>query len=352
MFFDFSDWAVVARKDNTGFGRQAQDARKVLQVGFHFVCPSDRIEGEPPVGDDEFWLRDDLSEDDLAALLGKVKGIIFFETYTTWHRSLLRVCKKLGVKSVCVPNWEWFRGDDPMWNLCDFFACPTQFTEKIVRSYGWKNARYIPWAFDISRFPMRIISGPARLFIHNAGLVDPDDRKGTRDVIRAFTRVSRSDLRLIVRMQKEAPLPKIDSRIDVRVGNLKTPEELYKTGDVAVQPSKMEGVGFMVIEPFSVGLPVITTNYPPMNEFVRQPEMLANLKWFKRKAFPSHWVKHTHLRLPRISDLARRIAWCAENDLGPISMQNRQAAERLFNPQRLRQIWADMLRALDAPQNS
>ena len=40
----------------------------------------------------------------------------------------------------------------------------------------------------------------------------------------------------------------------------------------------------MVIEPVASGIPVIATNYPPMNEFVRQPEMLTKLQWFKRKA--------------------------------------------------------------------
>jgi glycosyltransferase involved in cell wall biosynthesis len=346
MSFDFAQWAVVARKDNTGFGRQAADVRQVLKLGYHFVCPSDRIEGKPPEGPDEFWLRADFSEEQLRALLSKVRGIIFFETYGTWHPLLLKVAKELGVKSVCVPTWEWFRGKDPIWKLCDFFACPTRFTVGIVEGYGWKNAVYLPWTLDLSRFAARKITGPGRLFIHNAGLVDPDDRKGTRDAIRAFKKVKRDDIRLIVRMQKEAALPPLDSRIELQVGNVANPEELYATGDVAIQPSKMEGIGFMVIEPVCAGLPVITINYPPMNEFVRQPEMLAKLRWFRRKAFPTNWVKHAHLRLPNLGDLAQRIAWCAQNNLEPISLGNRHHAEGLFDPDRLRLIWTQRLSAL------
>ena len=108
----------------------------------------------------------------------------------------------------------------------------------------------------------------------------------------------------------------------------------------------MEGIGFMVVEPLCVGLPVITTNYPPMNEFVRHPEMLTKLKWFKRRAFANNWVKHAHLRLPRISDLADRIMWCADNDLARISSENRRFAESLFDPARLRQVWVDCLQTL------
>jgi glycosyltransferase involved in cell wall biosynthesis len=340
---DFADWAVVARKDNTGFGRCAADVRRVLGIGFHFVCPSDRIEGRPPEGDDEFWLRPDWSEQQLAALLSRVKGILFFETYGTWHPALLKVAKALGVKTVCIPTWEWFRGEDPTWKLCDLFACPTKFTLDIVTSFGWQQARYIPWTLDIKRFPAREIAGPARLFIHNAGLVDRDDRKGTRDAIRAFIGVKRDDIRMIVRMQQTVPLPAIDSRIDVQVGDIADPEDLYKVGDVAIQPSKMEGIGLMVVEPVSSGMPVIATNYPPMNEFVRQPEMLTKLKWFRRKAHATNWVKQAHLRLPRISDLSRQIHWCADNDMAPISVANRRFAEATFDPSGLRDRWAQCL---------
>lgn len=346
MSFDFSKWAVVARKDDTGFGRCAADIRKVLGLGFHFVCPSDRIEGKSLEGNNEFWLHNDFSEDELAGLLSRVKGILFFETYGTWHPALLKVAKRLGLKTVCIPTWEWFRGKDPMWKLCDFFACPTRFTVGIVKSYGWQNARYVPWSLDLQRFPARTVNGPARLFIHNAGLVDHDDRKGTRDAISAFKRVRRDDIRLVVRMQKEAPMPAPDCRIEVCVGNLPKPEDLYAAGDVAIQPSKMEGIGFMVIEPVCSGIPVITINYPPMNEFVRQPEMLTKLKWFKRRAYANNWVKHSHLRLARITDLARKIEWCASNDLAPIGMANRRFAETTFDPGNLRQQWAEALSAI------
>jgi glycosyltransferase involved in cell wall biosynthesis len=346
MIFDFSEWAVLARKDDTGFGRQAADIRNVLGVGHHFVIPSDRMPGRPPQGLDEACLRPDFSEDQLADLLNTVKGIIFFERYETSHPALLKVARKLGVKSVCVPNWEWFNGEDLTWELCDFFACPTRFTVNIVQGYGWRRSKYVPWTLDLGRFSQRKIQGNARLFIHNAGLVDRDDRKGTQDAIGAFMKARRGDIRLIVRMQKEVPLPRIDSRVEVRIGNLQRPEELYEMGDVAIQPSKMEGIGFMVIEPLCVGLPVITTNYPPMNEFVRQPEMLAKLKWFKRKAYASAWVKHAHLRLAQISDLARKIQWCADNDLATISCENRRFAETLFDPKQLRQVWAECIRIM------
>ncbi len=339
---DLSKWAVVSVKDDTGLGRQATDLRSVLRLGYRIVVPSDRIEGHPLVAPFERPLVSNDSDDQVRLTLNGLEGIIFPEC-NRWHPRLLPIAKSLGLKTVCIPNWEWFNGKDPQWHDCNLFVCHSHFTENLIRSYGWKQTVYIPATSDLSRFPARQVTGQARLFIHNAGIVNEDDRKGTRDSILAFRKVQRQDISLIVRMQKPVPLPKLDDRIKVFVGNLADPTELYATGDVAIQPSKLEGVGFMVIEPLCSGLPVITLDYPPMNEYVRQPELLVRKRWFKRKGFPSQWIKHAHLRLPDINDLAKKIEWCANNDLTAISKANRAFAEAEIAPDRQREMWFQAL---------
>ena len=343
---DISRWAVVAHKDDTGFGRQAEDIRKVLGVGHHLAIPSERLVDKPLDGVNEFRLSPEDSGDRVRELLQGKQGIVFFER-SNWHRQLLPIARELGVKTVCIPNWEWFIGNLPLWHNCDLFICPTQYTLKVVRGYGWKNATYLPWILDLDRFPPRQdISGPARLFVHNAGFVDRDDRKGTRDAIAAFKRVKHPDIRLLVRMQNEVELPELDSRIEVQIGNLDNPEDLYATGDVAIQPSKMEGIGFMAIESVCSGIPTITLNYPPMNEFVRQSELLVKPRCFKRKAFASQWVKQAHLRLPDRRNLAAKITWCANHDIAEISRTNRQFAEATFGRERQVKQWSELLDAL------
>lgn len=340
---DFSRWAVVAHKDDTGFGRQAADLRAVIGIGHHLVIPSERLVDKPLHAPGEVRLDPKDPDDRVRALLSGLQGIIFFER-NRWHPALLPIASDLGVRTVCCPNWEWFNGKDPLWGYCDLFVCTSKFALEVVRMYGWRNTVHIgPWPLDLAQFPARSIIGPARLFVHNAGLVDPSDRKGTFDTIEAFKKVRRPDIRLIVRMQKEVPLPKLDSRIEVRIGNLEQATELYTEGDVAIQPSKMEGNGFMVLEPLCCGMPVITLDYPPMNEYVLQSEMRVRKQWFKRRAYPTPWVKHAHLRLPQISDLARKIEWCAEHNLGPIASANRRWAEQHFAPDHVRKVWRDAL---------
>jgi len=335
----FDRWAVYSHKDDTGFGRMASDVRSVLGLGHHLVIPSERLTDHPIDGITERWLPRDTSAESVRTLLSGLEGILFFERHA-WHPEILRIAREMGVATVCVPMWEWFKGDASEWKYCNLFVCPSRFTEKIVRSYGFTNTCYLPWPLDLVKLPQRHVSGPARHFIHNAGLVDRDDRKGTRDVIQAFCRLKRSDIRLTVRMQKEAPLPPFDGRVKVVVGNLGNVADLYSTGDVCVQPSKMEGIGFMVLEPACVGMPVITTDYPPMNEFILQRELLCRTRWRKRKAYATQWVRHTHLKLPRIRDLKCRMEWAASTDMAAISKANRQWAEATFNPESLRQAWA------------
>jgi len=339
---NFSNWAVYAHKDDTGFGRQASDVRAVLGFGHHLVIPSERLDDHPIDGLNERWLPADASPESIRLLLSDFDGILFFER-PAWHPHILQIAREMRVATVCVPNWEWFKGNAPEWQYCDLFVCPSRFTEKIVRSYGFTNTYYLPWPIDLAKLPLRQVSGPARHFIHNAGLVDHDDRKGTRDTIQAFSRLSRSDLRLTVRLQKPVPLPPVDERVEIVVGNLACVSDLYATGDICVQPSKMEGIGFMVLEPACAGIPVLTTDYPPMSEYIQQAELRCRPRWRKRKAYASQWISHAHLKLPNIRDLARRMDWAASTDLSEISAANRQWAEINFNPAMLRSAWAEAL---------
>jgi len=337
---DFNQWAVVAHNDDTGFGRQARDIRKVLSLGRHIVIPSERLTDRPLNPPDEVLLWGHDPEARVKEVLQGLQGIVFFER-SGWNPDLIRCARELGVATVCVPNWEWFRGDDKNWDYCDLFACPNEMALKTVRSYGRTNSVLLPWCLDLDSLPALSIAGPARTFVHNAGLVDPDDRKATRDTIESFLRTRRKDIRLIVRLQKEAPLPEMDERIDVQVGNVELHADLYRNVDVAIQPSKMEGIGFMILEAVCAGLPVITTDYPPMNEYVLQPELRVRMHWWKRRAFPTAWVKHAHLRLPRKDDLVRCIEWCADHDMEHFSKQNRAWAKKIFSADHLRRQWSE-----------
>ncbi len=341
---NFSEWSVVGFLDDTGIGWMTRDIQEVLGVGHHLVAPSERLEGHSVNPGKEMLLAGDASLPAIQKFLQGLDGIICIERLH-WHPFLIPAAKSLGIKTVCVPMWEWFRGTDPDWKDADLFLCPNHKAVEILRYYGYSNVHHVPWPLDIDSLPLREIRGKAKTFFHNAGLVDHDDRKGTSHVVRAFSKLKDPGIRLILRIQKEVPLETRDPRIDLRIGNLDNPSDLYKEGDVAIQPSLMEGLGFMVLEPVCCGIPVISTASTPMNEYVREPEMLALPTFFKKKsfAFRAASIRHAFLTPPRISSLAKRIEWCCRNDMEPISKANRAWAKARHSREIVVRHWQDSL---------
>ena len=341
---DFSKWAVVGFKDDTGIGRMAQDIQKVLGVGQHLVAPSERMKTKTVNQQHEFLMTAKTDQQALRQQMEGIEGIICLERLH-WNDQLIPAAKSLGLKIVCVPMWEWFRGTDKTWQAADLFICPNNKAVKILNTYGFDNAIHVTWPLDLEQLPERKVDGQARTFIHNAGLVDHDDRKGTSCVIKAFSKVRNPDLRLILRLQREFPLTVDDPRIDLRIGNLEDPSELYKDGDTAIQPSRMEGLGFMVLEPVCCGMPVITTDAAPMNEYVRQPQMRASTQLIKKKSFA--WraaaIKHAYLTPPSISSLARAIDWCSRNDLSSISKENLSLRKTIYCANLVKREWRQVL---------
>ena len=342
---DLSRWAVVAYNDTTGLGRMAEDIKALLGVR-HLVIPSERMETGALNPSSDTLLCRDAGEAEVASALEGLQGIVVLET--SWNKRLLPVARRLGMRVACVPNWKWFRGSDPDWAMVDVFLCPSDFCLKVVRGYGWMNSMQLPWTVDLSRLPTRIVRGPARVFFHNGGLMDRSDRKSTRATIEAFQRVRRQDICLIVRLQRPAELGPIGDRVEVRIGNLEDVSGLYAEGEVAVQPSAIEGLGFMVLEPVCCGVPTITTNCPPVSDYVMQPELRTRTRWFTGPVFPGRAfrIRNSHRHPPSVNDVTRRIEWCADHDLTAISNENRMMAQRMFNPDTLRARWTHTLGGL------
>jgi glycosyltransferase involved in cell wall biosynthesis len=343
----FNDWTVVSFNDDTGLGSMAKEIKTTLGIKRHLVCKSKKLTTKSINPIYELLFDNDTQSCELINFLQNTKGIICFE-YVDWHKGLLSICNKLNLKIVCIPMWEWFRGTDEIWKSVDLFLCPNKKALQIVHSYGFQNASHISWALDLARLPKRQIKGYGNHFVHNAGIVDNDDRKGTFATIKAFTKVRNPDITLSVRIQKETQLPKFeDPRIKVEVGNFSL-DHLYQIGDVAIQPSKMEGLGFMVLEPVCCGIPVITNNISPINEYGSSLNLRLRTKWFNRNSFAKvvAKIKHAYMREPSVANITKAIEWCTTNPVTEISVDNRKWAEKKFNPTLLRTEWSTILNSL------
>jgi len=337
---ELSRWAVVGVKDETGAGRMGQELKRCLNPIRHLVGPSYRHVSKP-LAEQEALLACE-NDSVLKKQLSGLQGIIVFDA-SPWALQSIRLAHSMGIKTVFVVLWEWFQPSVQEWGLCDVFVCPNQFALKVIRKLGFKNSLYLTWPLDFSALPARVIKGPARTFTHNVGLLEVDDRKSTTIVLEAFAKVPRRDVKLIIRVQNEFKLPCDDARVKIESRHLENHADLYAFGDVAVQPSKCEGLGFMLLEAIASGLPLITTDYPPMNEYVQHKTMRVAPRWGKYPAQQTSYIPHAHFKIPRVSDLTKKMVWCAENDLQPVSVANRAWVEETFNREKVRTEWTDLL---------
>ena len=60
-------------------------------------------------------------------------------------------------------------------------------------------------------------------------------------------------------------LPPMPGNVEVRPA-MNSNEDLYRDGDVCIQPSRWEGLGLPLLECQAAGMPMITIDAPPMNE--------------------------------------------------------------------------------------
>jgi glycosyltransferase involved in cell wall biosynthesis len=164
----------------------------------------------------------------------------------------------------------------PFFGLYDFLLCNTQRHYSVFKTHP--QCLFIPWGTDLQVFHPRpaVRSFTGVTFFHSSGL--SPFRKGTDILIRAFQCV-RGPARLVIHSQdiERRDRPSAwdlvqaahDPRIELVEAEVGAPG-LYERGDVYVYPSRLEGIGLTIVEALASGLPVITTDAPPMNEFVTE----------------------------------------------------------------------------------
>jgi glycosyltransferase involved in cell wall biosynthesis len=173
-----------------------------------------------------------------------------------WQRA-----KRAGLLTVLMPNWERFAPHHPDVQAIDRFVAPTRACADFLAQAGLGGQTvYIPHAVDVVRFAFRRRER-AETFLHIAGW-DRRDRKGTSLVLEAARLCP--EVPFVIRSLSPPLLP---IPPNVRwLGHLVDQTRLYDDGDVAIQPSRYEGVGLPVLEAQASGLPVLVPDAPPMNE--------------------------------------------------------------------------------------
>lgn len=266
---------LIAYADNTGLGSQTKQYFDHLEPAKTMVldrssgvtpypCYPERYPGAMVVkGLPDF--------DEVAAFLKDLDVVLMAETAPTEH--LMRSARERNVKTVIVPNWEYFHHfQNPKLLLPDLLLAPSlwHFDE-----YPEPKA-YLPFPIELK---FRDTSETtAKNFLHIGGKPISPDRNGTFALLEALEYVT-ADINMTITctdprvFEHRPPLKNPHVTLTTHLGVIDDLEPFYNAHDVLVMPRRFGGLCLPVNEALGHGLPVI------------MPDISPNNTWL-----PKHWL--------------------------------------------------------------
>lgn len=265
-----------------------------------------------------------IPKEDFEKWLDEVKpDFCVFSEYQQWWKedhNKIDICKARGIKPVGWLVWEKLDWNDiNEYKKYYKIICPSRFQTLLMRSKGLYNTTHVPWGIDFSE--VDTLPKPERTdkkirFYHCGGAGGVDDRKNTQKVIEAYKKIQDENTDLLITHLNHKAFSK---------------SEIYsfmKYCDVLVNPSKWETIGIPSLEANVCGIPVITTNYAPMNEFV-----VNNINGLLVDGIEGTSKNVTCVSYDiSVEDLAKKMAICKnEFILNTLKGNSRKFAEMNFN---------------------
>jgi glycosyltransferase involved in cell wall biosynthesis len=211
---------------------------------------------------------------------------------------------------------------------------------------GGINGINISYPIDTEYFyPSKVIEAEYT-FIHNEGFGGAGYRKSTDLVFTAFQQLSHTykDITMLVNSQcgeqKYSQLRSVE-RVTIQRKDLSEAIDSYRNGQICVFPSRREGLGLPILEAMACGLPVITTDAPPMNEWFPEDYPLL-VKVQCQTDLPYGDVP---MYTPSAFDLMKKMEFAYNNSklMGQIGETNRIIIQEKFSWTVLRDTYLEFL---------
>lgn len=185
--------------------------------------------------------------------------------------------KQLGVK---VGSYIDYYTEEtiPFFDIYDFLICNTK---RHYSAFKWHSqCFYLPWGTNIDLFKPNTDSHRIdKKIVFFSSLGYNPGRKGVYSLIKAFSKIDYTEAKLLIHTQvgldtylkdMSDVVKKMTDLGALCIVNKTIPAPgLYHLADVYCYLSKLDGIGLTLLEALSCGLPAITPDNPPMNEFVR-----------------------------------------------------------------------------------
>jgi len=333
---------LVGWASDTGLGMELRDAMGNLPVVSMFIL---QHSGRPASKDVKFsrpafvspgW--DATKEMSDWLLETKIDTVLTWETPGDWR--FPAIWRDRGVRWVCVVHWDWFSPEKRHdYAHADLISPNIQCRDGLKGIHGLIST-LLPVPIDLERLPFTV-RNTANRFVTVYGQGGPFDRRSIKEIVEAWRRISMPPP-LSIRAQKrpteiEGVLP---PQVGITVANVGTAEDLYAEGDVAVLPSKFEGVGLSLLEAQALGLPVITVDMEPMRTLA--PELLVECSPSTVEFMKSHRIPAAY---PSVEALARMVDGLRGKDISTLSHDARRRVETEYSWTVLKDRWVQFLSA-------
>jgi len=216
--------------------------------------------------------------------LNKINILLVFETPYNWN--VISQAKKRGIKVVFIPMYEWSNPVPPV--EPDVYLCPSLLDYDIYKEQ-YKDTdvkvKYLPIPVDTNEIKSRI-RYKARTFVFNNGGGGSLGRNGLKEFLQAIKLVKAQDIEFIIRSQVAIPLIQ-DKRIRYETGQIQKRSDLFKDGDVFVFPHKFNGLSLPIQEALAAGMPVLSTDIYPHNEYLPEDWLFKHEGVDKVKVTPA-----------------------------------------------------------------
>lgn len=308
---------MIARADNSGLGTLSRqygehlEPTKVLivQNGKFPIFPERYDHAETRVVDH----NKSISKDDMEWLLKDIDVLFSIETFYNW--GLVIEARKKKVKTALLTMCEMMQAIqeiDP-----DLYICPSKLDLQMVEG----NRVYLPAPIDTERIVWKERK-TAKTFIHVGSHGGMSLRKGTHLLLAAMPFV-KSDIKLIIYTWLDFETN--DPRIEIKRVQFKNYWQLYDEGDAIIYPQDYNGICLPVVEAFSSGMGVFSTDIFPFNEYLPNDLLFKPHKMYRTAA--AIGLKEVDAAIIRSEDIAAKIDEYAGQDISKYSKMGKEWAE-------------------------
>lgn len=287
--------ALVGWCNDSGLGYEFRDALRHLPVDAAFVLPNavKPMRREPLANVPHVIVKNGDLEGQMEAFIDRHRPdtVLTWEIPGSWE--FPEIWARHGIRWVHVVHWDWFYpAKKDVWKKASALVAPNEMCRRNLAALGY-TAHRIPVPIDTARFQFRPRT-VAKSFLSICGFGGHGSRRGFRELFAAW-RLIDSPPRLLIPAQRpprEAG-QNMPAGVYVSSQDVKESADLYRDGDVLVQPSRFEGIGLPLLEAQACGMPVVTVEAEPMNEVA--PDLTVPVDWVEEielvgKKLPTHVV--------------------------------------------------------------